>query len=73
MASVSLIFFWGLAKFIFRVGGDENAVETGRRLMIWGVIALFVMMAIWGITSFIERNLLPGESFTPPPVPTIGI
>src|SRR3990170_2644040 len=52
-----LAFFWGLAKFIFRVGGDEKAVEEGKNLMIWGVIALFVMISIWGIIAFVYRDI----------------
>lgn len=61
-----LVFFGGLAKFIFRVGGDENAVEEGKRIMIWGLIALFVMISVWGIISFIQGELLPGGSSAPP-------
>ncbi len=56
-----LAFFWGLAKFIFRVGGDENAVEEGKRIMLWGIVALFVMLSIWGLVSFIRSGLgIPG-------------
>lgn len=54
-----LAFFWGLAKFIFRVGGDEKAVEEGKRVMKWGLVALFVTVSVWGIVEFIEQNLLP--------------
>ncbi|MEX0932474.1 MAG: hypothetical protein WDZ61_01080, partial [Parcubacteria group bacterium] len=53
-----LAFFWGLAKFIFRVGGDENAVDEGRRIMTWGIIALFVMMSVWGIIRFLQSDFL---------------
>jgi len=63
-----LVFFWGLAKFIFRVGGDENAVEGGKRLMIWGLIALFVMLSVWGIIRFMQNALLlplPGSGGSP--------
>ena len=63
-----LVFFWGLAKFIFRVGGDENAVEGGKRLMIWGLIALFVMISVWGIIRFMQNALLlplPGSGGSP--------
>ena len=52
-----LAFFWGLAKFIFRVGGDEKAVEEGKRIMKWGLIALFVMVSVWGIVKFMQRAL----------------
>lgn len=53
-----LAFFWGLAKFIYNTGkGDTAAVETGRSLMVWGIIALFVIVSIWGIIAFIGREL----------------
>ncbi|KKT80648.1 MAG: hypothetical protein UW76_C0010G0011 [Parcubacteria group bacterium GW2011_GWF2_44_8b] len=52
-----LAFFWGLAKFIFRVGGDEKAVEEGKRIMKCGLIALFVMVSVWGIVKFMQRAL----------------
>jgi hypothetical protein len=61
-----LVFFWGLVRFIYRVGGDETAVSEGRTLMVWGLIALFVMVAVWGIIGFAQRNLnLPRN---PPPL-----
>ena len=63
-----LVFFWGLAKFIFRVGGDEKAVEGGKRLMIWGLIALFIMISVWGIIRFMQNALLlplPGSGGSP--------
>lgn len=44
-------FFWGLAKFIFRAG-DEKAVKDGKKLMIWGLIALFIIMSLNAILSF---------------------
>ncbi len=58
-------FFWGLAKFVFRVGGDEKAVEDGKRTMLWGIIALFVMISIWGIINFIGEELDLNNSTTP--------
>src|SRR3989344_3135645 len=63
-----LVFFWGLVKFIFRVGGDEKAVEGGKRLMIWGLLALFVMISVWGIIRFMQNALLlplPGSGGSP--------
>lgn len=52
-----LAFLWGLMRFIFRVGGDEKAVEQGKNLMKWGLIALFVMMSVWGIVRFFQDEL----------------
>lgn len=54
VASCAFLFFlWGLAKFILHVNGDESAVEEGKAFMKWGIIALFVMMSIWGIVNFL--------------------
>src|SRR3989344_783379 len=47
-----LYFFWGLAQYILN-SGDEAAQGEGRRKMIWGVVALFVMSAVWGLVRFI--------------------
>lgn len=51
-----LYFFWGLAKFILK-SGDTKAQEEGKNIMIWGIIALFVMMTVWGLVGFIQDNL----------------
>ncbi|MEK7194351.1 MAG: hypothetical protein AAB660_01515 [Patescibacteria group bacterium] len=52
-----LVFMWGLVKFIFKIGGDEKAIEEGKNLMKWGLVALFVMVAVWGIIGFFQKEL----------------
>lgn len=42
-----VLFFWGLARYIWSAGGDEK--EGGKQIMIWGLVALFVMVSVWGI------------------------
>lgn len=49
-----LFFFWGLAKFILNAG-DENARQSGKQIMIWGVVALFVMVSVWGIVVIMRQ------------------
>ena len=51
VALALLFFFWGLAKFIL-ASGDEDAKDQGKRIMIWGVVALFVMASVWGLVAF---------------------
>ncbi|MEX0932473.1 MAG: hypothetical protein WDZ61_01075 [Parcubacteria group bacterium] len=65
-----LAFFWGLAKFIFRVGGDEKAVDEGKRLMVWGLIGLFVMVSFLGIISLLYDDLGFTRPFGIPLLPT---
>jgi hypothetical protein len=51
-----LAFFWGLVKFIFSAGDAEKAKE-GKSIMIYGIIALVVMVSVWGIVNFIASDL----------------
>jgi len=60
-----LAFFWGLARFIFRVGGDEKAVSEGKTIMKWGLVALFVMISVWGIIQFFQQELGLIETIDP--------
>ena len=65
-------FFWGLAKYVFQAQ-DENARDKGKRIMIGGILALFIATSIWGIIVFIQDELdLPGGE--PPTIqaPTSG-
>lgn len=70
-ASLALLaFFWGLAKYIFKVGGDENAVKEAKRTMIVGVIALFLIAAVGGIVELLAATIgieNPGGSTIPVP------
>jgi uncharacterized membrane-anchored protein len=64
-----LVFFWGLVKFIANVSGDAKAVADGRNLMVWGLIALFAMIAVWGILAFFSGELGFGPQLIIPTLP----
>jgi len=51
-----LVFLWGLAKFIFK-SGNEDEKTGGKNLMIYGSIAIFVMVSIFGIVNFLQDAL----------------
>lgn len=71
VAIALLAFFWGLVKFIF-VQGDETAKTDAKKIMLWGLIALFVMVAVWGLVKFIgdALNIQPGGTI---PIPTVPL
>jgi hypothetical protein len=52
-----LYFFWGVAKYIRMGAGSDKAAEEGKRVMIWGIVGLFVAFSIWGIITFIQDEL----------------
>lgn len=55
VALALLYFFWGLAKYILNAG-DEEKKKEGRQVMIWGIIALFVIVAVWGLVNLIAST-----------------
>ena len=59
--AVILVFFWGVMKFVFSAG-DEEAHRSGKTVMIWGLIALFVMFSVWGILRLFSATFFPGFS-----------
>ena len=58
-----LFFFWGLAQYIL-ASGDPEAQQSGRNKMIWGVVALFVMSAVWGLVRFLRETIGIGSETT---------
>jgi len=56
-ASLALLtFFWGLFKFIFAQGSETSKLEA-KQIMGWGLIALFVMVSVWGIIRFMQSAI----------------
>ena len=52
-----LIFFWGLVKYVY-ASGDAHGHNDGKELIIWGLVAMFVLFSVWGIV-----NLFKGAIF----------
>lgn len=63
MGIALLGFFWGLAMYIFN-SADEDKRKEGKHIMLWGIIALFVMASVWGLVGFISSALLGTTSPT---------
>jgi hypothetical protein len=48
-----LIFVWGLVEFIANPA-DTTRKETGQKHMLWGIIGMFIMIAVGGIIALID-------------------
>ena len=46
------VFLWGVVKFILS-GGDEEKRKSAKHLIVYGLIGLFVMIAVWGIITVV--------------------
>ena len=55
VALALLFFFYGLAKYILN-SGDEEKKSEGKSVMIWGIIALFVMVSVWGLVNLLANT-----------------
>ncbi len=56
VALALLAFFWGLVTYIFGAGDAEKR-KKGLGIMIWGIIALFVMLSVFGIINALQSTL----------------
>lgn len=48
-----LVFIWGVFKTLIAKGDDEDSRKAGRQLMLWGIIAFFVMVSVWGFVNIL--------------------
>ncbi len=55
IALTILLFLWGVFKFVSS-GGDGESRKEAQGYMIWGVVALFVMVSVWGLVNILVRS-----------------
>ena len=55
LAIAVLIFFWGLAMYMFNTN-DTNKRTEGINIMFMGILAVFVMVSIWGIIRILQQT-----------------
>lgn len=69
VALALIFFFWGLAQFIYNSGDTEKRGQA-IQIMIYGIIALFIMVSIWGIIGVLQTtfNIQGGGDIRAPSV-----
>lgn len=62
-------FVWGVVGFV--IGNDEEAKARGKDKMIYGIIGLVVIVAMWGLVGIVTKtfDLNGGANVTIPSVP----
>jgi hypothetical protein len=53
------LFMLGMARYMFKqsgISGKDNKFN-GRDLMLWGLLALFVIFAVGGILNFFAKDI----------------
>lgn len=57
-----VVFLYGVIKYI-TAGGDPEKRTEARNVMIYGIIGLFVMVAVWGLVAILTSTFgLGGET-----------
>src|SRR3989338_2380332 len=75
-----VLFIWGVVQYVINAQDTEKKAK-GRQFMIWGIIALAVMISVWGLVRILgtpfglKTNVFPqvaptGQELQPVPSPT---
>jgi hypothetical protein len=51
-----LVFLWGVLRYFF--SKDDKSRKESINYIVWGIIALFVMVAIWGLVNILQSTFL---------------
>lgn len=54
-----ILFFVGLIRYLVK-SGDEKGKQRDKEVILWGLIALFIIFSIWGILGILKRTFLSG-------------
>lgn len=64
-----LLFLIGIVRYV-TAGGDEEARAAARGMIIFGIIALFVMVSVWGFVNILSRSIFNGSNtYNPDKIP----
>ncbi len=67
VALALVYFFWGLGQFILGSSESEKRKQA-IEIMIYGIIALFIMVSIWGIVNVLQSTFgVTGNQAIPVP------
>jgi hypothetical protein len=60
----TVYFLLGSTKYILHAG-DAAQREEGRNMMIYGIIAIFVMVSVWGLVNLLSNTFRLDNSTIP--------
>ena len=66
-----LFFIWAVFRYVGS-GGDEKERAEARGLVVWGIVAIFVMVSVWGLVRILDstfnltNDALPAPQLFPP-------
>ena len=60
------VFLWGMVVFIANSANDEKRAQ-GKKKMVWGIVALFVIVSVWGLVNLLQTvfGVTQGQGIAP--------
>lgn len=63
--TIAVAFFvWGVVQYML-ADANEQKRETGKQYMVWGIIALTVMVTMWGLVNILAGTFGLDSGFIP--------
>jgi succinate dehydrogenase/fumarate reductase cytochrome b subunit len=66
-AAAFVAFFWGIVKYIWNTDDTKGRADA-TNWMVWSVVALFVMVTLWGIVGLLVNTF----GMTPTVIPGLA-
>ena len=65
-----LYFMWGVVQYV-TAGDSEEKRDSGRSMMVYGIVALFVMISVWGLVNLLADTFGLGNALDPGKIPEV--
>lgn len=64
-----LVFIWGVFQYFIAGGSNEEKRQDGQKLILFGIIGFFVMVAVWGFVNILLNTFNLQQTI--PRIPTV--
>jgi hypothetical protein len=61
VALALVLFLWGAVRYIAK-SADAHGKSADKEALLWGLIALFVLLSVWGILRILTNTFLGGSA-----------
>lgn len=56
-----IVVLWGGVRLLLNFG-DERGMQSGRQILLWGIIGLFVIFSVWGLVQIVQSAFFTGPA-----------
>lgn len=72
LVALGIVYFvYGVIMYV--IADDEEAKSKGRDSMIYGIVGLAVIVAVWGLVGILVKTFVPDQNRSNITLPTINI